>query len=128
MLLCPPRYSVFVILVVDDDRTVRELVTSVLSRGGYEVMVAADAREALRILQDHSPDLLLTDIVMPGMSGLVLAARAHHDRPELRVMFMSGYANQYEEELSGSVCLAKPFTNSNLLAAVEEVLALGRSR
>ena len=116
------------ILVVDDDRTVRDLVTSILARGGHEVMGAADAREALRILENQPTDLLLTDIVMPGMSGLALAARAHHDRPELRVMFMSGYANQYEEELSGSVCLAKPFTNSSLLAAVEEVLALGRSR
>ena len=116
------------ILVVDDDRTVRDLVTSILARGGPEVMGAADAREALRILENQPTDLLLTDIVMPGMSGLALAARAHHDRPELRVMFMSGYANQYEEELSGSVCLAKPFTASHLLAAVEEVLALGRSR
>jgi two-component system, cell cycle sensor histidine kinase and response regulator CckA len=117
-----------VILVVDDDRSVREWVTSILARGGHEVMEAADAREALRLLHDHTPDLLLTDIVMPGTSGLALAARAHHDRPELRVMFMSGYANQYEEELSGSVCLAKPFTASHLLAAVDEVLALGRSQ
>ena len=116
------------ILVVDDDRTVRELVTSILSRGGHQVKVAGSADEALRILEDQPPDLLLTDIVMPGMSGLALAARAHHDHPELRVMFMSGYANQYEEELSGSVCLAKPFTASHLLAAVDEVLALGRSQ
>jgi CheY-like chemotaxis protein len=122
-----PRYSESVILVVDDDQAVRELPTSILTRAGHVVVVAASANEALEILESQSPDLLLTDIVMPGMSGLALAARAHHDRPELRVMFMSGYANQYEEELSGSVCLGKPFTPSRLLAAVEEVLPLRRS-
>ena len=116
------------ILVVDDDCTVRDLVSSILTRTGHRVMAAADAGEALRILETESPDLLLTDIVMPGMSGLTLAARAHHDRPNLRVMFMSGYANQYEEELSGSVCLGKPFTASRLLAAVEDVLTLRRSQ
>ncbi len=120
-------YSRSVILVVDDDRAVRELVASILTRAGYEVVAAPDAAHALELLESRSPDLLLTDIVMPEMSGLALGARAHHQWPGLRVMFMSGYASQYEEELSGSVCLRKPFTPSQLLVAVEDVLALKRS-
>lgn len=91
-------------------------------------MEAGDAREAIEILQDHAPDLLLTDIVMPGMSGLGLAAQAHHLHPKLPVMFMSGFASQYEDELSGSVCLRKPFTAGELLTAVEDVLSLKRTR
>jgi CheY-like chemotaxis protein len=116
-----------VILIVDDEKPIRELVRSILSRAGHEVAVAEDAGQALRLLEEGAPDLMLTDIVMPGMSGLALAAQAHHRRPGLRVMFMSGFASQYEEELSGSVCLSKPFTPSQLLAAVEDVLTLKRA-
>jgi len=121
-------YSKFVILVVDDEKPIRDLVRSILTRAGYEVTEAADAREAMGILHDHSPDILLTDIVMPGLSGLGLAAQAHQIRPKLPVMFMSGFAQQYEDELSGSVCLRKPFTSGQLLAAVEDVLSLKRPR
>jgi CheY-like chemotaxis protein len=121
-------YSKFVILVVDDEKPIRDLVYTILTRAGYEVTEAADAREAMGILHDHSPDMLLTDIVMPGLSGLGLAAQAHQIRPKLPVMFMSGFAQQYEDELSGSVCLRKPFTSGQLLAAVEDVLSLKRPR
>ena len=114
----------FVILIVDDEREIRELVSMILERAGHQVVQAQSAKEALGILERQSPDLLLTDIVMPEMSGLALAARAHHLQPGIRVMFMSGFASQYEEELSGSVCLSKPFTASQLLAAVEDVLKM----
>ena len=110
------------ILIVDDEREIRELVSAILERGGHEVAQAANAAYALEFLESQAPDLLLTDIVMPGISGLSLAARAHRRWPRLRVMFMSGFASQYEEELSGSVCITKPFTASQLLAAVEDVL------
>ena len=116
-----------VILIVDDEKSIRDLVSSILTRAGHQVTVAEDGEQALRFLEQHVPKLLLTDIVMPGMSGLALAAHAHHNRPELRVMFMSGFVSQYEEELSGSVWLRKPFTPSQLLAAVEDVLALKRA-
>ena len=56
-----------------------------------------------------------------------LAAQAHHLRHDLPVMFMSGYASNYQDELSGSVCLRKPFTPSQLLTAVQDVLTLRRS-
>jgi CheY-like chemotaxis protein len=116
-----------VILIVDDEKPIRDLVSLILTRAGHEVAVAEDAGQALRFLEQGVPDLMLTDIVMPGMSGLALAAQAHHRRPGLRVMFMSGFASQYEGELSGSVCLSKPFTASQLLAAVEDVLAFKRA-
>lgn len=115
------------ILIVDDEKSVRQLVRSVLVRGGYEVMEASNAEEALVILRQHSPEVLLTDIVMPGMSGLGLAAHAHQLRPGLPVMFMSGFASKYEDELSGSVCLRKPFTPGQLLAAVQDIQSLNRT-
>jgi len=65
---------------------------------------------------------MLTDIVMPGMSGLALAAQAHILRPGLPVIFMSGFASQYQDELVGNVCLRKPFKTQELLTAIEDVI------
>jgi two-component system cell cycle sensor histidine kinase/response regulator CckA len=117
-----------VILVVDDEKDIRHLVRILAERAGYRVTEAASGEEALEILQDRllEPQLLLTDIVMPGMSGLALAARAHQLRPSLPVMFMSGFANEYQEELSGSVCLRKPFKAPELLSAIQDVIGLPR--
>lgn len=116
------------ILVVDDDRTVRELVTSILSRGGHQVRVAASADEALRLLEDQPPDLLLTDIVMPGMSGRELADRLSKLRPDLRVLHISGYTENailehgiFEEHVQ---FIQKPFTPQALTRKVREVLNL----
>lgn len=115
------------ILIVDDEQTIRQLVRSILTRAGYDVVEAASAEEALELMQSQAPELLLTDIVMPNMNGLALAARAHHLYHKVPVMFMSGFASNYEDELSGSVCLRKPFTPGQLLTAVQDVLALRRS-
>ena len=116
------------ILVVDDEKDIRQLVRILAERAGYRVTEAASGEEALEFLQDRllEPQLLLTDIVMPGMSGLTLAARAHQLRPSLPVMFMSGFANEYQEELSGSVCLRKPFKAPELLSAIQDVIGLPR--
>jgi CheY-like chemotaxis protein len=112
------------ILVVDDEKNIRELVRTLLERAGYRVTEAADAETALQILEERmlEPNLLLTDIVMPGMNGLALAAKAHHLRPSLPVIFMTGFANEYQAELSGSVCLRKPFKPPELLAAIQDVV------
>jgi CheY-like chemotaxis protein len=114
------------VLVVDDEAEVRRFVRSVLEQAGYAVAEAANAEEAWRILEQDQPELLLTDIVMPGATGLQLAARAHKLRPQLRAIFMTGYAEQYRDELSGSVCLSKPFTVAALISAVES--AIGHPR
>jgi CheY-like chemotaxis protein len=113
-----------VILVVDDEKEILSLVRLLAERAGYRVAEAANAEEALAILQERvfEPQLLLTDIVMPGMSGLSLAAQAHHMKPTLQVIFMSGFANEYQDELSGSVCLRKPFKAPELLTAIQDVI------
>jgi CheY-like chemotaxis protein len=113
-----------VILVVDDERDIRNLVRIFAERGGYRVTEAETGEEALRILEERllEPRLLLTDIVMPGMSGLQLAARAHQLRPSLPVIFMTGFADEFQAELSGSVCLRKPFKPPDLLAAIQDVI------
>lgn len=114
------------ILVVDDDAGVRGFLRMALENAGYEVGEATGSEEALRLFESNYYDLLITDIVMPGTDGLQLAARAHHLSPGLRVIFMTGFAAKYEEELSGSVCLSKPFTLGSLLAAVESAIGLPR--
>lgn len=114
------------ILVVDDEGEVREVVRLALEQAGYEVVQASNAEEAWQILERSQPELILTDIVMPGENGLQLAARAHKLNPQIHAIFMSGFAEQYRDELSGSICLSKPFTIAALLAAVEG--AIGHPR
>jgi CheY-like chemotaxis protein len=114
------------ILVVDDERTIRQLVRAILEAAGYEVVEAEGGQQALAIMEDVRPSLLLTDIVMPGMGGLALAAATHRRLSWVPVLFMSGFASNYEEELTGAVCLNKPFTPAQLLASLSD--ALGSSR
>jgi CheY-like chemotaxis protein len=112
------------ILVVDDEPEIRNLVRLLAERAGYRVQEAASAEEALELLDERmlEPKLLLTDIVMPGMSGLVLAAQVHHRRPKLPVIFMTGFANEYQAQLSGSVVLRKPFKATELIGAIQDVI------
>jgi CheY-like chemotaxis protein len=114
------------ILIVDDEKNIRDLVRALLQRAGYRVIEAASAEAALEELRQRllPPQLLLTDIVMPGMNGLALAAHAHHLRPGLPVMFMTGFADEYQAELCGSVCIRKPFKAPELLTAVQDVVGL----
>ena len=108
------------ILLVEDEDEVRELVGRMLEVEGYTVIVAADALEALEISERHAGPihLLLTDIVMPEMSGLELCDRLARSRPETRVLLMSGYT---DEPLPSGV-LQKPFPFSELARRVREVL------
>jgi two-component system, cell cycle sensor histidine kinase and response regulator CckA len=82
------------ILLVEDEEAVRELVASVLRERGYTVLVADNAGHALDLLREAEPALLLTDLVMPQMSGGELAERAREQHPTIRVLFMSGYAGE----------------------------------
>ena len=112
--------------MVDDEPDIRKLVRLFAERGGYRVTEAATAEDAINVLQDPSTEfhLLLTDIVMPGMSGLALAAQAHQLRPSLPVMFMTGFADEFQAQLSGSVVLRKPFKAPELLTAIQDVIGL----
>jgi PAS domain S-box-containing protein len=115
------------ILLVDDDDAVRA-VTLVFLRGwGYTVLEAADAAEGLALCERHpSIALLLTDAIMPVMSGRELAQRATALRPGLRVLFMSGYTEDYvlrhEVQAAAVAFLQKPFTPSSLSQMVRQVI------
>jgi CheY-like chemotaxis protein len=116
------------ILLVEDEDPLRAVVARMLAQAGYRVLDARSPGEALQLFEQHKDDiaLLLTDVIMPEMSGPALAQRLVAARPQLRVLFVSGYT----EELpvlstpgGQSQFLAKPFSTASLLAAVAESLA-----
>jgi PAS domain S-box-containing protein len=116
------------VLLVEDEPAVRRIATLALRRAGHRVLEATDAHEALRIAEAGAEevDLLVTDVVMPGMGGRALAARLRERRPELPVLFVSGYtedeALRREIEALRAAFLPKPFTPEKLRAKVEELL------
>ena len=116
------------VLLVEDEEAVRGLVRQALERAGYTVCAAADGLEALRIADGHaSPiDLLVTDVIMPGMSGRQLADRLAPARPSMRVLFISGYTDDVigrEGVLEPArAFLQKPFTMLDLVGKAREVL------
>ena len=117
-----------VILLVEDSESLRELITIMLQQGGYEVIEACDAESALRLLRESEkkPDLLLTDVIMPGRTGVELLAEALREYPAMRGLFMSGYSPDLLSERGGSVeesaFLQKPFNLPTLLAKVHGIL------
>jgi CheY-like chemotaxis protein len=117
------------ILVVEDQPEVRRLAVAALQKYGYTVYAACSGDEALSLLHEMSVtvDLLVTDVVMPGMNGLTLAQKLSESRPELRVLFMSGYTDDaiahYGVLLEpGGPYLQKPFTPESLGERVRQVL------
>jgi CheY-like chemotaxis protein len=129
-----------VILLVDDDAQIRELGRGILEREGYCLVQAAGAEEALAAL-DHlgdGIDLLLTDIAMPGVTGKELVDRARDGRPDLPVLFLSGYVDGLDDESHGELSgaaddrftsyLGKPFRSGELRRRVQELLELSAAR
>ncbi len=114
------------IVLAEDEDMVRTLAKRILERQGYRVLDASTPQAALQLAANHDDviSLLLTDIVMPGMSGRELSAAIRDDRPALRVLYMSGYADtdMPEDEVAEAAFLAKPFTVDELLHKVREVL------
>jgi len=119
-----PPASPGTVLVVEDEETVRRLAAEVLRQAGYAVETASDGAGALRVLRERRDGvrLVLTDTVMPGMSGRELATRLSAERPGLKVIFMSGYVERGIEGAGGQAFLEKPFTPHGLLAKVREIL------
>jgi len=111
------------VLLVDDDDDIRRMVERVLRRAGYSVVVASSGIEALARARSHpgTIDLLLTDIVMPGMTGQELIRELVVERPAVQVVFMSGYHPGMPIDPRRFV--SKPFDHDTLLAAVTDVLA-----
>jgi PAS domain S-box-containing protein len=118
-----------VVLVVEDEDSIRDLVGMTLTRRGYRVLRARDGQSALELSRQYGKpiDLLLTDMIMPGLNGRQVAERITADRRETRVLFMSGHAegmlgrNGLIEDQATEL-LRKPFTPSELARRVEEIL------
>ena len=121
------------VLVVDDEEMVRIIMVQVLQDNGYTVLEASDGLEALRIAKEHTGriDLLLTDVKMPGMNGLELAARLLSNRPEMTVLYVSGHADSTRQiQLQegqfiiepGANFLHKPFSPDGLLQKVRHMM------
>ncbi len=116
------------VLLVEDEQIVRDLAVRVLREAGYRILPAARGDEALAIARQHGApiDLLVTDVVMPGMNGRDLALALMAERPGLAVLYMSGYNEELTEPHgvlpSGRQFLAKPFTPQTLVGRVRELL------
>ncbi len=118
------------ILIVEDEENVRKPLMQILANRGYKVLEAADAKEAIEISQQHTGPihLMVTDILMDGLSGVELAERLSFRRPEMRVLFATGYPAGLTEgaNLGGEAnLLRKPFSGRELAAKVREVLEGG---
>ena len=118
------------VLVVEDEAGVRRLIRKILESFGYDVIDAADGLEACRLAEAFAQpiDLLLTDLVMPRMSGLELAHRIRQDRPEIQILYTSGYTEGFvkqdaDREELGSAFIEKPFTRTSLARRVRDVLS-----
>jgi CheY-like chemotaxis protein len=118
------------VLVVDDEPEIRKLVTAMLARNGYRVLSADSGENALRLFKSNpDTDLLLTDVVSPGMSGPMIADQISALKPDIKVLFMSGYdgtqvVQRYVIE-KGYSFLTKPFSMEQLESKVRAVLSAG---
>jgi two-component system cell cycle sensor histidine kinase/response regulator CckA len=116
------------ILLVEDSDVVRDVIAKMLESGGLTVLQASGGEEALALARrrDAPIDLLLTDIVMPEMSGLELADRLERERPDMRILFMTGYAEEVvvNEGILGKrrECIGKPFTPEQITKRVRKIL------
>jgi two-component system cell cycle sensor histidine kinase/response regulator CckA len=110
------------VLVVEDEEGVRSLARRILEGAGYVVVVADDAQEAIDLLDRSEVDVVVTDIVMPGMSGPKLVEQLRRARPDLRAIFMSGYTDRPGALPTGVPFLSKPFSGRELLELVARVL------
>jgi len=122
-----PKRQGTTILLVEDDEIMRSLTLQLLKEQGYNVVEAGNGKSALEWAESHpgEADLLLTDVVMPGMSGSELADRLIGSQPALKVVYMSGYTGELMEASKGlkhGMLIEKPFTRTSLLNALHKTL------
>src|SRR3954452_22854668 len=120
------------IVVIDDEPRYRRLIAQVLTEAGHQVRQAADGAEGLALCLERTPDLVITDIVMPRMEGIETILQLTRRRPGIAVLAISGAepASVYlraATALGAAASLPKPFTVEQLLAGVEELLADNRT-
>ena len=110
------------VLVVDDEPDVRAMTTRILRDGGYSVIEAASGRDALEHPQTPDVDVVVTDVLMPGMSGDELARQLRDARPDLKFLFMSGHTSHIRPEALPGDLIEKPFRADGLLRAIGLVI------
>ena len=121
----PPAPKPAVILLVEDEAVVREITARVLENADYKVFECSGPHDALRLAGCHAEriDLLLTDVVMPGMNGIDLAEHIRHIQPSVVTVFMSGYADtDILRKATSATHIQKPFTINCLLSKVADAL------
>ena len=118
----------FRVLIAEDDVDLRETLVRLLGRFGYSCLTASSGAEAMQVIQAESPDLVVTDLHMPGIDGVAVARCAREHSPPIPVVLMTAYRmrvpHREAQEAAGTIHLAKPFANLDLVNAVEQ--ALGR--
>jgi DNA-binding response OmpR family regulator len=117
------------ILLAEDDKAVQSFVSRALAHRGHAVQAVDDGLQALEVLEDAEFDILITDIVMPGLDGIALALKVARDRPNLPILMMTGYSaeRQRAHNLEELICrvITKPFSLEQICAVTEEVLTQG---
>ena len=124
----PSRLPVKRILLAEDDESMRGFLERALAKAGYEVIAFANGKEAHERLQEEPFTLLLTDIVMPQMDGIELARRASELDPQIKIMFITGFAavtlNTNSRAPKNARVLSKPFHLKDLVREIDRLLAL----
>jgi CheY-like chemotaxis protein len=120
--------SAATVLVVDDDQDVRDFVVTTLRKFGHDVLSAPDGPNAIKIIKNQKPDLLITDYAMPGMTGADLAQAARELNADQKIVYISGYADTdaLHEAARDAPILKKPFRVGELFHVVEQ--SLGESK
>ena len=115
------------ILLVEDEPALVETITYNLRREGYEVLSATDGADGLRVAQSASPDLVVLDFIMPGLSGAEVARRVRQRHPDQPILFVSGYSetDAVKTVAPDAALLAKPFRAEALHKAVRGALTPG---
>lgn len=122
------------IMIVDDEPDVREALAAMIGAAGHEARVAAEGNAALMLLPQFQPDLVITDILMPGMEGIQTIYELRKRQPDLPIIAMSG-GERFDgmsylgaaERLGANHSIAKPISPHGLLAAITALLAAGRT-
>lgn len=110
------------ILVVEDEEIVRNLTRRILTRSGFRVLEADSSQRALEICRTEKFELLLTDVIMPGMTGNELVDMVTKSKPDLKVIFMSGYTAGLLTQRASAPFIQKPFTPNDLINKINQVL------
>lgn len=117
------------ILLVEDDDLVRDMLTQILERASHQVIAAANGEEATEKLRNETPDIMVTDIIMPKKSGITLISEVKNRHPNLEIIAISGGGRldptgylDLSESLGASVSFEKPIDNTALLMAIDLLL------